>query len=82
MHYLFLKLFRSDRTTPSCSKRCNYIKLGVLSKRIKPNLVKKCSKSGHTASLRHVNIVDTRTLTDLLSPMYIMTQNIRITNYN
>ena len=40
MHYLLPKLPRSGRTAPSCSKRCNYIKQGVLSKRIQPNLVK------------------------------------------
>ena len=40
MHYLLPKLLRSGRTAPSCSKRCNYIKQRVLSKRIQPNLVK------------------------------------------
>ena len=51
MHCLLSKLLRSDRNVPSCSKRCNnYIKQGVLSKRIKPNLVIKYTKSGHTSS--------------------------------
>ena len=48
MHYLLPKFLRSGRTSPSCSKRCNYMKQEVLSKRIQANLVKKYTKSGHT----------------------------------
>ena len=39
MDYLLPKLLKSNRTSPSYFKRCNYIKHEV-SKRIQPNLAK------------------------------------------
>ena len=40
MYYLLPQMLRYGWSALFCSKRCNYIKQGVLSKRIQPNLVK------------------------------------------
>ena len=51
MDYLLPKLLKSNRTSPSYFKRCNYIKHEV-SKRIQPNLAKKYTKSGKVVNLK------------------------------
>ena len=48
MQILLPKLLKSGWTSPSCSKCCSCLKQVGLSKGIQPNLVKKCTKSGHT----------------------------------
>ena len=53
MDYLLPKLLKSNRTSPSYFKRCNYIKHDhEVSKRIQPNLAKKYTKSGKVVNLK------------------------------